>query len=173
MPTFLAKWTQSWCFSRTAPSETEVRQCKRTGSLGEEEGCPWKRVGWAALVGRRHKDKQESKKEATVKSYFFLLPCNTKLSFFPVAFSILLKWNSITSLWKRKVWSIYTTLETGKILLAGLSQLHLSWHDGPHLPIQAKASNRHFHFDWQWSLSPYQLIFLLECSVNWYLIDKI
>lgn len=77
-------------FSRMASPETEVIHYKRIGSLGEAGRRLWKLAGWGGLVwtegGGRHKNKRESRRKDIVKIYFFHFPCNTKLSFFPVAF---------------------------------------------------------------------------------------
>ena len=80
--------------NRMASSETEARQWKKTGSLGEEGACLWKLVEWEVdwhegREGGGHRTSKRIGGKVPAKSSFIHLPCNTKLSFYPVAFQIL------------------------------------------------------------------------------------
>lgn len=66
-----------------ASSETEVGQCERTGSLGEEGDGPssWQvRVGWCGGRGEGNTNmSQRAGGKVVAKIYFFHIPCITKL----------------------------------------------------------------------------------------------
>lgn len=175
MQTFLAELTprvNNSVLSRMTSSETEARQCKRTWSLGEEQGCPESWWGEEERCEGRElggvKDKYRAEGEVPAKIYFFDLARIQSSHSIRWRFKFC-RWNSTIGLWKWKLRSIYTTLEAEKYYFCCPNCTCHGKMDSV-FPSKLKPGTGiltntclglHIHY------------ILKECSINWYLIDKI